>query len=84
MKKTPDHASHQQLSHSKEDNGLAPLVTELRGLIHSVRHAVASTVNTLQVRTNFEIGRLIVEQEQKGAERAEYGTGQINRSWLSG
>lgn len=52
---------------------LAPLITELRGLIQSARHAVATTVNTLQVMTNFEIGRRIVEHEQKGAERAEYG-----------
>ena len=52
---------------------LAPLITELRGLIHSARHAVATTVNTLQVMTNFEIGRRIVVHEQKGAERAEYG-----------
>lgn len=52
---------------------LAPLVIELRGLIQSARHAVATTVNTLQVLTNYEIGRRIVEHEQKGAERAEYG-----------
>lgn len=52
---------------------LAPLITELRGLIHSARHAAATTVNTLQVMTNFEIGLRIVEHEQKGAERAEYG-----------
>lgn len=52
---------------------LTPLITELRSLIHSARHAVATTVNTLQVLTNFEIGRRIVEHEQKGAERAEYG-----------
>lgn len=52
---------------------LAPLITELRGLIHSARHAVATTVNTLQVLTNFEIGRRIVEHEQKGEKRAEYG-----------
>ena len=54
-------------------NELTPLITELRGLIQSARHAVATTVNTLQVLTNFEIGRRIVEHEQKGAERAEYG-----------
>ncbi len=54
-------------------NDLAPLVTELRGLIHSARHSVATTVNTLQVMTNFEIGRRIVEHEQKGEKRAEYG-----------
>ena len=54
-------------------NDLAPLVTELRNLIHSARHSVASTVNTLQVMTNFEIGRRIVDHEQKGEKRAEYG-----------
>ena len=52
---------------------LAPLITELRGLIQSARHAAATTVNTLQVLTNFEIGRRIVEHEQKGEKRAEYG-----------
>ena len=43
---------------------LTPLITELRGLIRSARHAVATTVNTLQVLTNFEIGRRIVEHDQ--------------------
>jgi predicted nuclease of restriction endonuclease-like (RecB) superfamily len=52
---------------------LAPLITELRSLIQSARLTAATTVNTLQVLTNFEIGRRIVEHEQKGAERAEYG-----------
>jgi len=40
-------------------NELTPLITELLGLIHSARHSVATTVNTLQVLTNFEIGRRI-------------------------
>jgi predicted nuclease of restriction endonuclease-like (RecB) superfamily len=57
---------------------LAPLVTELRGLIQSARNAAATTVNTLQVLTNFEIGRRIVEHEQKGAKRAEYGAELLN------
>lgn len=52
---------------------LGSLVTELRGLIHSARHSIATTVNTLQVLTNFEIGRRIVEHEQKGEKRAGYG-----------
>lgn len=52
---------------------LGPLITEVRGLIQSARHAVATTANTLQVMTNFEIGRRIVEHEQQGTERAEYG-----------
>ncbi len=52
---------------------LGPLIAEVRNLIQLARHAAASTVNTLQVRTNFEIGRRIVEHEQKGTKRAEYG-----------
>jgi predicted nuclease of restriction endonuclease-like (RecB) superfamily len=34
---------------------------------------VSSVVDTFQVMTNFEIGRRIVEHEQKGAKRAVYG-----------
>src|SRR5215813_10905724 len=49
------------------------LIAEVRDLIQSARHAAATTVNTLQVLTNFEIGRRIVEHEQRGAARAEYG-----------
>jgi predicted nuclease of restriction endonuclease-like (RecB) superfamily len=49
------------------------LIAEVRGLIQSARHAAATTVNTLQVLTNFEIGHRIVEHEQQGAKRAGYG-----------
>lgn len=52
---------------------LAPLIAEVRELIQAARNVAASTVNALQVMTNFEIGRRIVEQEQKGEERAAYG-----------
>ena len=58
---------------AKRDN-LAPLIAEVRHLIQSARRGVASVVDTFQVLTNFEIGRRIVEHEQKGATRAEYGT----------
>ena len=54
-------------------DGLAPLVTEVRNLIQSARRGVASVVDTFQVMTNFEIGRRIVEHEQKGEKRAGYG-----------
>jgi len=52
---------------------VAGLIDEVRTLIASARRAAASTVNTLQVLTNFEIGRRIVEHEQKGEKRAKYG-----------
>jgi predicted nuclease of restriction endonuclease-like (RecB) superfamily len=57
---------------------LGPLVAELRDLIRSARHAAARAIDTLQVLTNFEIGRRIVEHEQAGARRAEYGAGLLD------
>ena len=52
---------------------LATLITEVRSLIQAARGGVVSVVNTFQVMTNFEIGRRIVEHEQKGEKRAAYG-----------
>jgi predicted nuclease of restriction endonuclease-like (RecB) superfamily len=52
---------------------LIPLVQEIRDLVQSARRAASRNVNTLQVATNFEIGRRIVEYEQQGSKRAEYG-----------
>lgn len=49
------------------------LIHELRELIRSARQAAAHSVDIIQVLTNFEIGRRIVEHEQQGRERAEYG-----------
>ena len=72
MKKEPLNRKTSAAADSKRD-GLAPLIAEVRELIVSARNAAASTVNTLQVMTNFEIGRRIVEHEQKGEKRAEYG-----------
>ena len=46
---------------------------DIRGLIHSARTTVGRGVDLVQVYTNFEIGRRIVEQEQKGKGRAAYG-----------
>lgn len=42
-------------------------------LIELARKKVATTVNLTMVHTYFEIGRMIVEEEQQGKERAEYG-----------
>jgi len=58
---------------SKSTESLTILLPQIRGIIQSARNAAARAVNTLQVLTNFQIGRLIVENEQQGSERAEYG-----------
>ena len=49
------------------------LLTDIRELIVSARKAVVHSVDLIQVVTNFDIGRRIVEHEQQGAERAKYG-----------
>ncbi len=50
------------------------LINQLRGLIESARRQALRTVDALQVRTCWEIGRHIVEFEQQGQDRATYGT----------
>lgn len=42
-------------------------------LLQSARNKVVRTVNQTMVLTYFEIGKRIVEEEQGGKERAEYG-----------
>ena len=55
---------------------LAPmerLLGDLRTLIQSARQQAVRAVDLVQVRTCWEVGRHIVEFEQGGTARAEYG-----------
>jgi len=58
----------------QDDPSLHTLVGQLRALISDARHQVLRSVDAIQVRTCWEIGRHVVEFEQGGAARAEYGT----------
>lgn len=49
------------------------LYTQIINLLQSARSQVVRTVNQTMVSTYFEIGRMLVEEEQKGEQRAEYG-----------
>ena len=51
----------------------APLYGRVREILEAARAGVVRTVNTTQVVANWLIGREIVEQEQQGWHRAEYG-----------
>lgn len=53
---------------------LDPLITDLRGIIAQARNHTVRSVNALQVVSNFLIGQRIVEHEQAGESRAEYGS----------
>ena len=54
----------------RQESSLAERVIEL---IEAARQKVATVANVAQVYTNYEIGRQIVEEEQGGKRRAEYG-----------
>jgi hypothetical protein len=47
-------------------------------LLQNARQQVLRTVNSTMVCTYFEIGRMIVEEEQNGKDRAEYGKQILN------
>jgi predicted nuclease of restriction endonuclease-like (RecB) superfamily len=49
------------------------LFGKIADLLNEARNFVVKSVNQTIVITYFEIGRLIVENEQQGKERAEYG-----------
>ena len=51
------------------------LAERIEALVQEARKRVVSTANTAMVYTYYEIGRYIVEDEQGGKTRAEYGKG---------
>lgn len=55
-------------------NNYKNLVDQIGVLLQQGRQKAAQSVNTILVHTYWEIGRYIVEFEQNGNERAEYGT----------
>ena len=53
------------------------LAERIEQLITEARKRTVAAVNTAMVYTYYEIGRMIVEDEQKGEQRAEYGTAML-------
>jgi predicted nuclease of restriction endonuclease-like (RecB) superfamily len=62
------------------DNNLFVKITEL---IESSRNKVSSAINLTMVYTYYEIGRMIVEDEQQGNSRAEYAKSLIKELSIS-
>lgn len=54
------------------------LYVAITSVIQQARQQVKQAVNQQMVQAYWHIGRLIVEQEQQGQERAEYGKQQLN------
>lgn len=57
----------------------ATLVGSIGQLLQQARGKAARAVNTLLVDTYWQVGRYIVEYEQQGRQRAEYGSNLLNR-----
>lgn len=58
----------------KSDIAYSKLAERIEKLIHEARKRAIAVVNTTMVYTYYEVGRMIVEDEQQGEQRAEYGT----------
>jgi len=56
-----------------ELSALNPLLAQLRGVIADARAQALRAVDTVQVRTCWQIGQYLVEFEQAGKARAAYG-----------
>ena len=57
-----------------QENKYQNLIEQIGELLQSGRQKAVQSVNTILVQTYWQIGRYIVEFEQHGNERAEYGT----------
>ena len=58
------------LSHTVESS----FISDVKRIVEEGRRAAYETVSAVMIETYWHIGRRIVEQEQNGQERAEYGT----------
>ena len=61
------------MANEPSSNTKTSLYNKIASILEESRKFVVTTVNTAMVQTYFEIGRLIVEEEQHGNIRAEYG-----------
>jgi uncharacterized protein DUF1016 len=61
------------------DRTYSAFVAQLVGLLEQARRNSAGSVNALMTSTYWEVGRRIVEQEQRGQKRAQYGTALLHR-----
>lgn len=86
MVKAMSKSAPQKLKHCVAEQKLATVTTgylKIRSgifeLLNAARQTAARNVNSLMTASYWEIGRRIVEAEQKGKRRAEYGEQLIER-----
>jgi len=62
-----------------KSTGYDSLVASIGVLLEDGRKQAVTTVNSILVRTYWEIGKIIIEYEQNGKERAEYSSQLLKR-----
>jgi len=62
-----------------KDNDYNQLISSVGVLLEQARKDVYYQINQILVKTYWEIGKRIVEFEQKGKEKAEYGSGLLDK-----
>ena len=65
----------QKRSKISKKNYYDSLITNISTILEKGRQQVYAVVNEILIKTYWEIGKQIVEYEQKGKEKAEYGCG---------
>ncbi|MGP1384385.1 MAG: PDDEXK nuclease domain-containing protein [Thainema sp.] len=77
MAETPDPLNEPNSASLQNEYG--QVLTAVVELLEVARRTAARTVNSIMTATYWEIGRRIVELEQGGAERAEYGAALVEQ-----
>lgn len=72
--------THKQTSlFNDDDEAYSSLITEIVDLLDTARKSAARSINSIMTATYWEIGRRIVQTEQKGEAKAEYGAAVIEQ-----
>jgi predicted nuclease of restriction endonuclease-like (RecB) superfamily len=66
-----DQPKPRALQAGRSDQAFHALLEQIRSLVQSSRKTAATAINSLQVSTRVEIGRLIAEHEQQGTQWPE-------------
>ena len=61
----------------QEQSSIDTTYQNIRAILEKARSTAYRAVNFAMVQAYWEVGRVIVEEEQKGAERAEYGKARV-------
>lgn len=69
----------QLVKRAQDSRSYSTVLDEITEILQSARRATARAVNTVMTTVYWEVGRRVVEYEQKGATRAAYGEKLLER-----